>query len=39
MHVYAADVANTITHAARNGIDATLDGVRWSRPAQRGRSR
>src|SRR5665811_2212043 len=30
MYVYAADVANTITHAARYGIDATLDGVRWT---------
>jgi mycothione reductase len=30
MYVYAADVANTVTHAARYGIDATLDGVRWS---------
>jgi len=29
MYVYAADVANTITHAAVLGIDATLDGVRW----------
>jgi mycothione reductase len=29
MYVYAADVASTITHAARYGIDATLDGVRW----------
>jgi mycothione reductase len=29
MYVYAADVANTITHSARFGIDATLDGVRW----------
>jgi len=29
MYVYAADVANTITHAARYGIDATLNGVRW----------
>jgi mycothione reductase len=29
MYVYAADVANTVTHAARYGIDATLDGVRW----------
>ena len=29
MYVYAADVANTITHAAKYGIDATLDGVRW----------
>jgi mycothione reductase len=29
MYVYAADVANTITHSARYGIDATLEGVRW----------
>jgi mycothione reductase len=29
MFVYAADVANTITHADKLGIDATLDGVRW----------
>jgi len=29
MYVYAADVANTVTHAAKFGIDATLDGVRW----------
>ena len=29
MYVYAADVAGTITHAAKYGIDATLDGVRW----------
>jgi mycothione reductase len=29
MYVYAADVAHTVTHAARYGIDATLDGVRW----------
>jgi mycothione reductase len=29
MYVYAADVANTITHAAAYGVDATLDGVRW----------
>jgi len=29
MYVYAADVANTVTNAARYGIDATLDGVRW----------
>ena len=29
MLVYAADVANTVTSAARFGIDATLDGVRW----------
>ncbi|MEP6856521.1 MAG: mycothione reductase [Pedococcus sp.] len=30
MYVYSADVANTITHAATYGIDATLDGVRWA---------
>jgi mycothione reductase len=30
MYVYAADVANTVTHAARYGIDATVDGVRWT---------
>ncbi len=30
MYVYAADVANTVTHAARYGVDATLDGVRWT---------
>ena len=30
MFVYAADVASTVTHAARYGIDATLDGVRWT---------
>jgi mycothione reductase len=29
MYVYAADVANTVTHSATYGIDATLDGVRW----------
>jgi len=29
MYVYAADVANTVAHAARYGIDATLNGVRW----------
>jgi mycothione reductase len=29
MYVYAADVANTVTHAAKYGVDATLDGVRW----------
>ncbi|MEP7194550.1 MAG: mycothione reductase [Actinomycetota bacterium] len=29
MYVFAADVASTVTHAARYGIDATLDGVRW----------
>jgi len=30
MYVYAADVANTITHAGKFGIDATLYGVRWT---------
>jgi len=29
MYVYAADVASTVTHAGRYGVDATLDGVRW----------
>jgi len=29
MYVYAADVASTVRHAGRYGIDATLDGVRW----------
>ena len=29
MYVYSADVASTVAHAARYGIDATLDGVRW----------
>ena len=29
MFVYAADVANTVSHADRYGIDATLEGVRW----------
>lgn len=29
MYVYAADVANTVAHAARFGIDARLEGVRW----------
>jgi mycothione reductase len=29
MFVYAADVANTVAHADRYGIDATLNGVRW----------
>jgi mycothione reductase len=29
MFVYAADVANTVAHAHRYGIDATLDGVAW----------
>src|SRR5690625_109160 len=30
MFVYAAEVANTIRDSARFGIDASLDGVRWS---------
>ncbi|MEP6598029.1 MAG: mycothione reductase [Actinomycetota bacterium] len=30
MYVYAADVADTVRHAARYGIDATLDDVRWA---------
>jgi len=29
MYVYAAEVANTIRHAAKYGIDASIDGVRW----------
>ena len=29
MFVYAADVAHTVRDAARFGIDASLDGVRW----------
>ncbi|MGO0575132.1 mycothione reductase [Ornithinimicrobium panacihumi] len=29
MFVYAAEVADTVRTAARYGIDATLDGVRW----------
>ncbi|ANR92550.1 mycothione reductase [Mycobacterium avium] len=29
MFVYAADVATTIREAARYGVDAHLDGVRW----------
>jgi mycothione reductase len=29
MFVHTADIAATITDAARFGIDATLDGVRW----------
>jgi mycothione reductase len=29
MYVYAADVAATVRHAARFGIDARLEGVRW----------
>jgi len=29
MYVYAADVARTVEHAARFGIDARIDAVRW----------
>ena len=29
MFVYAAEVAATVRHAARFGVDAHLDGVRW----------
>ena len=29
MYVYAADVAAAVRHAARFGIDARLEGVRW----------
>ncbi len=29
MFVYAAEVADTVRDAARYGVDATLDGVRW----------
>jgi mycothione reductase len=29
MFVYAAEVAQTVRHAARYGIDAHVDGVRW----------
>jgi len=29
MYVYAAEVASTIRHAGRYGIDATVDKVRW----------
>jgi len=29
MYVYAADVARTVGHAARFGIDARLEAVRW----------
>lgn len=35
MYVYAADVAQTIRGAARYGIDAHLDGVRWTDVASR----
>ena len=30
MFVYAAEVAQTVRDAARFGVDATLDNVRWS---------
>jgi mycothione reductase len=30
MFVYAADTADHVTGAARYGVDATLDGVRWT---------
>ncbi|MEU5840383.1 mycothione reductase [Rhodococcus sp. NPDC047139] len=30
MYVYAADVAHTIRNAAKYGIDASVDGVRWN---------
>ncbi|MGI9208509.1 MAG: mycothione reductase [Rhodococcus sp. (in: high G+C Gram-positive bacteria)] len=30
MYVYAADVARTIRSAAKYGIDATIDGIRWN---------
>lgn len=30
MYVYAADVAETVREAARYGIDATVDKVRWT---------
>jgi len=29
MFVYAAEVAGTVRHAARFGVDAHIDGVRW----------
>lgn len=30
MFVYAAEVAQTVTHAARYGVDARIEKVRWS---------
>ena len=30
MYVYAADVAQTVRHAGRYGVDATVDKVRWT---------
>jgi mycothione reductase len=29
MFVYAAEVANTVRHASRYGVDAHIDGIRW----------
>jgi mycothione reductase len=29
MFVYASEVANTVTHASRYGVDAHVDGIRW----------
>ncbi|MGV9737427.1 mycothione reductase [Rhodococcus aetherivorans] len=30
MYVYAAEVAQTVRNAAKYGVDATVDGVRWN---------
>jgi mycothione reductase len=30
MYVYAAEVAETVRHASRSGVDASVDKVRWS---------
>lgn len=30
MYVYAAEVAQTVRKAAKYGVDATVDGVRWN---------
>jgi mycothione reductase len=30
MYVYAADVAETVRHASRYGVDGTVDKVRWT---------
>ncbi|MDT0260086.1 mycothione reductase [Jatrophihabitans lederbergiae] len=30
MYVYAADVANTIRHSARFGVDSRFEGARWA---------
>lgn len=35
MYVYAAEVAATVADAARYGVEATLDGVRWRRVRDR----